>query len=241
MPGQERHHLRAGLQDRHVGVEIDPSQALDIQRDMPIEHVVHRDDPLHIPPACAHRGAAATPRPGSDRCPATRTCHVCRGSPRTMNFVIRSSSAPGSPVTSNTGAQAVSRWEPPQGPSGRGTTLTEAGHRRILTARRGDRSGWPPPGLPAVAHCRPLAASSSRTSAAAWCCSPRSRPPPWPALRSWWRSALFCAARITGSMPGFDDRVEGGAWQAHRLGDGKPLAGALEGPGGVFAALVGVA
>jgi hypothetical protein len=47
MPGQERHHLRTGLQDRHVGVEIDPVQALDIQRDMPIKHIVHRDDPLH--------------------------------------------------------------------------------------------------------------------------------------------------------------------------------------------------
>ena len=32
MPGQERHHLRTGLQDRHIGVEVDPVQALDIQR-----------------------------------------------------------------------------------------------------------------------------------------------------------------------------------------------------------------
>jgi hypothetical protein len=47
VPRQECHHLRAGLQDRHVGVEVDPVQALDIQRDMPVEHIVHRDDPLH--------------------------------------------------------------------------------------------------------------------------------------------------------------------------------------------------
>jgi hypothetical protein len=61
MPRQERHHLRAGLQDRHTGVEVDPVQALNIQRDIPVEYVVHRDDPLTIAPACAHRGAAATP------------------------------------------------------------------------------------------------------------------------------------------------------------------------------------
>jgi hypothetical protein len=47
VPGQERHHLSAGLQDRHIGVEVDPVQALHIQRDMPVEHIVHRHDLLH--------------------------------------------------------------------------------------------------------------------------------------------------------------------------------------------------
>ena len=38
-----------------------------------------------------------------------------------------------------------------------------------------------------------------------------------------------------GGVPRFDDRViEGGAWPPHRLGDGNPLAGSLERPGGVF-------
>ena len=45
--GEERHHLGTGLQDRHVGVEVDPVQALDIQRHMPVQHVIHRHDPSH--------------------------------------------------------------------------------------------------------------------------------------------------------------------------------------------------
>ena len=47
VPGQERHHLRAGLQDRHVSVQVDPVQAFDIQCGMPIQHVAHRDNLLH--------------------------------------------------------------------------------------------------------------------------------------------------------------------------------------------------
>jgi hypothetical protein len=47
VPGQERHHLGTGLQDRHVSVEIDPVQALDIQRHMPVEHVIYRQDTRH--------------------------------------------------------------------------------------------------------------------------------------------------------------------------------------------------
>jgi len=45
MLAQERHHLATGLQDRHVGVEVHPVQALDVQRDMPIKHVVDRHHP----------------------------------------------------------------------------------------------------------------------------------------------------------------------------------------------------
>jgi hypothetical protein len=47
VPGQERHHLGTGLQDRHVGVEIDPVQALDIQHHMPVQHVIDCYDSSH--------------------------------------------------------------------------------------------------------------------------------------------------------------------------------------------------
>jgi hypothetical protein len=40
-----------GLQDRHIGIEVDPVQALNIQRDMPLEHIVHRHDLLHHAPS----------------------------------------------------------------------------------------------------------------------------------------------------------------------------------------------
>jgi hypothetical protein len=40
--GQERHDLRRGLQDGPVGVDVDPIQALDVQRDVPIGYVVDR-------------------------------------------------------------------------------------------------------------------------------------------------------------------------------------------------------
>src|SRR6516225_4922894 len=36
-------------------------------------------------------------------------------------------------------------------------------------------------------------------SACAWCCSPRSRPRPWPGRRPWWRSARRGAVPIPGS------------------------------------------
>jgi hypothetical protein len=46
--GHERDHLPAGLQDRHVGIEVDPVQALDIQPHVPAQDLVHRHH------ACAH-------------------------------------------------------------------------------------------------------------------------------------------------------------------------------------------
>ena len=46
--GHERDHLPAGLQDRHIGVEVDPVQALDVQLHMPAENLIHRHH------ACAH-------------------------------------------------------------------------------------------------------------------------------------------------------------------------------------------
>lgn len=30
--------------DRHVGVEVDPGQALDIQHHVPVQHLIHRHD-----------------------------------------------------------------------------------------------------------------------------------------------------------------------------------------------------
>jgi hypothetical protein len=44
--GHERDDLTAGLQGRHVGVQVDPVQALNIQHDMPGKHIVHRDNSL---------------------------------------------------------------------------------------------------------------------------------------------------------------------------------------------------
>jgi hypothetical protein len=38
----KRHHLPAGLQDRHVRVQVDPVQALDIQHHMPAQHLIDR-------------------------------------------------------------------------------------------------------------------------------------------------------------------------------------------------------
>jgi len=46
--GHERDHLPTGLQDRHVGVEVDPVQALDAQLHVSAENLVHRHH------ACAH-------------------------------------------------------------------------------------------------------------------------------------------------------------------------------------------
>ncbi len=40
--GHERHHLPARLQDRHVGIEVDTVQALDVQDHVPVQDLVHR-------------------------------------------------------------------------------------------------------------------------------------------------------------------------------------------------------
>jgi pimeloyl-ACP methyl ester carboxylesterase len=96
VPGQERHHLRTGLQDRHVGVEIDPVQALDIQHHMPVEHVIHRDNPLvHSTSVRSSRRSRDPPRPGSDRRPShpyarTKTLRPARtlGGPRLASLLL---------------------------------------------------------------------------------------------------------------------------------------------------------
>jgi hypothetical protein len=52
---QERDYLRRGLQRRHIGIEIDQVQTLDIQGDVPVQDFGHGDDVLrhdhHLPPA----------------------------------------------------------------------------------------------------------------------------------------------------------------------------------------------
>jgi hypothetical protein len=53
--------LPTGLQDRHIRVQIDPFQALDIQDHMPAQDVVTVTIRCAITPACAYRGAGATP------------------------------------------------------------------------------------------------------------------------------------------------------------------------------------
>jgi hypothetical protein len=60
--GEERDHLRAGLQDRHVGVEVDPVQALDVQRGMPVEEFAGCQNLLAHgwPPAHRRRSQDAT-------------------------------------------------------------------------------------------------------------------------------------------------------------------------------------
>jgi len=53
----ERDHLPAGLQDRHIGVQVDPVQALDIQDRMTVENLARRHH------TCAHaRLLARNPR-----------------------------------------------------------------------------------------------------------------------------------------------------------------------------------
>jgi hypothetical protein len=42
MRGQERDHRPTRLQSRHIAIQVDAIQTLNIQRYMPIEHVVHR-------------------------------------------------------------------------------------------------------------------------------------------------------------------------------------------------------
>ena len=49
MCGHKRHHLATHLQIRHIAVEIDPIQTLDIQLHMPIEHIVDRYRCSHDP------------------------------------------------------------------------------------------------------------------------------------------------------------------------------------------------
>jgi hypothetical protein len=61
--GQERHHLRAGLQLGHVGIEVNAIQALDIQSNMPIQNLGHGDDPLRHDDHLATEDAAATAPP----------------------------------------------------------------------------------------------------------------------------------------------------------------------------------
>jgi hypothetical protein len=76
MPGQERDDLTTDLQIRHVGVEVDPIGTFQIERHMPVEHVVDRDRARHHHrlqlPIRVLRGGAATAEASVGPLPATR-------------------------------------------------------------------------------------------------------------------------------------------------------------------------
>ena len=48
MRGQERDHRPTRLQSRHIAIQVDAIQTLNIQRYMPIEHVVNRHRRSHL-------------------------------------------------------------------------------------------------------------------------------------------------------------------------------------------------
>ena len=48
MLGQKAHHLTAHLQIRHVAIQIDPIQTLQIEHHMPVKHIVHRHRGSHL-------------------------------------------------------------------------------------------------------------------------------------------------------------------------------------------------
>lgn len=56
MTVQKRHHLPGHLQIWHIPVQINPVQALHIQRHMPIKQIIH---PHHI----GHRHSMPAPHP----------------------------------------------------------------------------------------------------------------------------------------------------------------------------------
>jgi DNA-binding CsgD family transcriptional regulator len=71
--GHERDHLTAGLQDRHVGVQVDPVQALDIQHRMPGQDLIDRHHarahgslPAHT--SCREHPPPRPTRPGRNQC-----------------------------------------------------------------------------------------------------------------------------------------------------------------------------
>jgi hypothetical protein len=82
MRDQKRHHLPAHLQIRHITVQIDPIQALQIQAHMPVEHIVHRRHRSH------HLSLAGQARPDQRPAPA------CRDRPRAGSDRSSTSSQP---------------------------------------------------------------------------------------------------------------------------------------------------
>jgi glycerol-3-phosphate O-acyltransferase len=70
MLGQKAHHLTADLQIRHVPIQIDPIQTLQIHHHVPVEHIIHSrcrshlhslttTEPPNQTPASAVRGEAS--------------------------------------------------------------------------------------------------------------------------------------------------------------------------------------
>ena len=95
--GEEAHHLPAHLQRRHVPVEVDPVEALQVQHHVPAQNVVHRHRPRrhrrHLqrqpaarqPPQRPPGGLAAQPQPlraASDRSQPRRQATIRLGDPR---------------------------------------------------------------------------------------------------------------------------------------------------------------
>jgi hypothetical protein len=73
MPGEKHHHLARDLQVRHVGVEVDAVQALQVEAHVAVEHVVevahrcchgtHHEDRLGPPGRGQEGDLRAQPRP----------------------------------------------------------------------------------------------------------------------------------------------------------------------------------
>ena len=78
--GHERHHLTAHLQGRHIAVEIDPIQTLEIQRHVSIKQIVHRHRLSHDHSLRRTRATQASPRLGGQR--RSLISYSVRGPPR---------------------------------------------------------------------------------------------------------------------------------------------------------------
>jgi hypothetical protein len=63
VPGHERDDLPPNLQGRHIPVEIDPIQTLDVQPDVTLEQIIHRHLAAAIPQRDPNRPAQASPAP----------------------------------------------------------------------------------------------------------------------------------------------------------------------------------
>lgn len=83
MLGHERHHLAGDLQIRNITVEIDPVQRLDVQANMAIKQIVHRDcrwsghDPSLRLPANSNQPQTRRSEAKPHWCPAPEVRVIC--------------------------------------------------------------------------------------------------------------------------------------------------------------------
>jgi len=75
MRRQKRDDLPTNLQVRHIAVEINPVQALDIQTHMPIEEIVHRQCRSHNDKPGRNRTARSARGPEAGVGPPTQRRH----------------------------------------------------------------------------------------------------------------------------------------------------------------------